>query len=135
MRLVPVPHGKVDDVWPDVRGMIANAAERSFGRMSADTIRQALEDRAMQLWLADDGDIQAVAVTELLTYATGLKVCDMVIVTGAGRNSWLALIDGIKAWAEQNGCVRIQAQARPGWAEIMKPFGWRETHRFIEVEI
>lgn len=135
MHLVPVAHGMVHDVWPDVQGLIENAAKRSFGRMTADSIRQALADRAMQLWLAEDDEIQAVAVTELLTYATGLKVCDMVIVTGEGRNSWLALINGIRAWAEANGCVRIQAQARPGWAEVMKPLGWRETHRFIEVEI
>jgi len=131
-RLHPVPATSLDEYWPVVRDQIADATKRSGGRFSASVIYDALSSRAMQLWLAVNGSVQALAVTEILTYGTGLKVCSIIIVTGEDRNSWSPLVRGISDWASQNGCKRIEAWARPGWAKVT---GWKETHRLIEAEI
>ncbi len=127
--LHPVPSGLLDHYWPIIEGDIEAATARSNGRLDKGVIFDALTERAMQLWFAVDGRIKALAVTELKTYKTGLKVCSILIVTGEDRDLWMRLIEGIKDWARQNGCKRIEAWARPGWAKVL---GWKETHRLIE---
>jgi|TARA_R100001530_G_scaffold127431_1_gene96639 hypothetical protein len=129
VRLQPVPADMLDHFWPEVEGAVEAAVERSAGRFSSETIHNALQERSMQLWLAVNGSVQALAITEVVTFKTGLKVCSMVIVTGENRESWMPLMDGIKTWAKAEGCDRIEAWARPGWAKIT---GWKETHRLIE---
>ena len=129
MRLQPVPSAHVGHYWPSVESLIEAATARSNGRHSAATIKSALIDKQMQLWLVMNNCLNAVIVTELLTYPTGLKVCGFVIVTGENHQKWLRLAEDIKGWAKENGCERIEGWARPGWAKIT---GWKETHRLIE---
>lgn len=129
-ELAAIYSDRIDITWPLAEPLISKAVERSSGRHSSETIKAALKDRAMQLWLALDGmEPKAVVVTELVTYATGLKACSFVIVVGEDRDEWVHMIEGIKFWARQNECEIIEAWARPGWQRVM---GWRESHRLIE---
>jgi hypothetical protein len=71
------------------------------------------------LWLAWDGTrIQAAAVTEL--HATEWrKVCVVVACGGAGVNRWIALLDGIEAYARAAGCAAVRIMGRKGWIRLL----------------
>lgn len=130
MILAPIPREEIPEIWHHAEPFIFDAVKRSSGRHSVKTVRDALDDERMQLWMMiEGGEAYAVVVTELITYATGLKACSGVIVTGRERDKWLHLFEPIKNWARQNGCELIEAWARPGWQRVL---GWRETHRLIE---
>lgn len=119
--------------WPEAKGMIATACERSSGRFTPDTIGDMLVNGKMQGWtITQDGHILAVLVTEVLTYATGLKTLSFVIVTGVSHETWLHHTEDFRALAKEANCDIMEAWARPGWAKVT---GWRETHRLIETRV
>jgi hypothetical protein len=132
MNLTAIQADYIDEIWSDVRESIVDACSRSNGRLTADLVEDRLRRKEMQLWLAVNGSIRGVCITEVVTHDTGLKVCSIVIGTGDGHQEWSHLIDGIEKWAKAIGCKRIDSRLRPGWVKPFKEFGWRETHRFME---
>lgn len=125
-QLVCVPPDEAVRTWPHVRDLIFAAMKRgdlgSFRPVEASVLRgEAL------LWLAiaragDDGArIQAAAVTEL-HQSEWRKVCVVVACGGAERTCWIALLDGIEAYAREAGCSATRIMGRKGWARVLPAY-------------
>ena len=74
-------------------------------------------------------------MTEIKTYRTGLKVCDIVLLAGRQRQKWIDMIGDLEDWAKSIGCSRIEAVARQGWARVMKDWGWNTQYLMIDKEL
>jgi hypothetical protein len=117
-RLVCVPSDRAAAVWPHVRALI-HAAMKRGDLSSFRPVEAAVLAGDALLWLAWDGTrIQAAAVTEL--HATEWrKVCVLVACGGAGVNRWIALLDGIEAYARAAGCAAVRIMGRKGWMRLL----------------
>ena len=132
----PWPAAQVPTAWRAVVEHVDRANARSGGRYSSKATLHALMSGRMQLWTVEKGGrTLSCAITELITYPTGLTVCSLVAVTGQHRHEWTDAWRNIAEWAKGHGALRLESWARPGWSRVMKKDGWKETHRLIEVEI
>jgi hypothetical protein len=132
--LIGIPPAEVDAVWPLVEPQIAAVCRRGRGKESPDDIRQALKARDQQLWLAWDGAIAAVAVTQIVRHPRK-TCCRIRICAGRERRSWQAHIAAIEAWARAKGCAAMELIARPGWSRVLARHGYEITHVFCEKEL
>lgn len=134
--LVPVPAPDLEQWWPKVELEIARAVKRG-GRYSGQSVKDAILDRRMQLWLAvEDGQVICVCVTEILTYPL-CRVASVFITVGRDYHKWAHYMLGLSEWAKANGCARMEAWARPGWFRILKNIikGLRMPHVHLEWDI
>lgn len=129
-----IPATEVEAVWPLVAPLIAAACTRGGGKRTPNDVRRALADRDQQLWLAWDGSVVALAVTEIACYPRK-KCCRILICTGRERQSWQHRLAVIEAWAKAQGCVAMELIARPGWSRLLKGQGYAITHLFCEKEL
>ncbi len=125
MDLVNVGTDKLSEFWPEVRGLLHSALEYSGGRFSEKSILDCILTGEMQLWVVMDGiDIISVFVTNIMNYRTGLRVCDIILLSGNNMVKWLPdCTDRISEWASQIGCTKIQMMGRPGWEKALKNWG------------
>ena len=128
-QLVCVDPARAREVWPHVRALIHAAMKRGDLSSFRPVEASVLAGDAL-LWLAiaredgrerpdeDGAQIQAAAVTEL--HATEWrKVCVVVACGGAGVNRWIALLDGIEAYARAAGCAAVRIMGRKGWMRLL----------------
>jgi hypothetical protein len=115
-----VPPDRVAAVWPHVRTLIYAAMKR--GDLSSfRPVEAAVLAGDALLWLAWDPGaerIAAAAVTEL-HQSEWRKVCVVVACGGAGVNRWIALLDGIEAYARATGCAAVRIMGRKGWIRLL----------------
>lgn len=133
-RLIGIPSAEIDAVWPLAEPLIAGACRRGRHKDAPDDIRRALKACDLQLWLAWDGAIAALAVTQIATHPRK-TCCRIRICTGRERRSWEAHIATIEAWAKAQGCAAMELIARPGWSRILRRHGYDITHVFCEKEL
>lgn len=136
MHLVGIPGPEVEGVWPLIARRIAQATARSNGRFTESTIKAECVSGTQQLWVAWSADhraIRAVMVTQILTFPTGLRAVDVVIVTGEGRRDWVPLLADLEVWARAQDCALVQINARRGWARELSSY--RLSHIFLERRI
>ncbi|VIO77386.1 hypothetical protein [Bradyrhizobium ivorense] len=85
------------------------------------------------LWLAWDAlTIQAAAATVLINSEVG-KVCVITACGGVGMKRWLPLLDGIEAYARDEGCKRVRIYGRKGWMRVLE--GYREKHVILDKDL
>lgn len=131
--LVPVPAEQVGEWWERAAPDIDRAVKRG-GRYTVESVREAILDRRMQLWLAvENGEVLCVCVTEILVYPL-CKVLSVFITTGRERRKWAAYILDLSRWAKANGCRIGEAWARPGWYRVLRLIipGLRMPHVHLE---
>lgn len=116
-------------VWPAARHMIRRAIMRTgLGNFAA--VERAVLDGQQLLWLAWNGDkIEAAATTELALTERG-KICVLVACAGTQSERWLHLIDGIEAYASNEGCAGMRIYGRKGWGRVLN--GYRVRYAILE---
>lgn len=119
-------------IWESIKPLVESACLSSKGRFNAEDVKRWLDDGTWQLWAVEDEGIKAICTTEIINYP-GLKVCRVNIVTGKGRHDWQHFRFLIEEWARSQGCKRIEALARKGWARVFTEY--EMTHVFIEKEL
>jgi hypothetical protein len=129
--VIGIPADQIDRWWDDALPMIEKALKRGLGEWAASDIRTALLSRDMQMWGAFDGTLQAVMVTQILTYPQ-MKVCDLVLCGGRGLKFWKDNISDVEAWAAQQGCRMARLFGRRGW---IKALNWQEAYTVIYKEL
>jgi hypothetical protein len=118
VRLVCVPPDQAAAVWPHVRALIHAAIKRGDLSSFRPVEASVLAGDAL-LWLAWDGaQIQAAAVTEQHR-TEWRKVCVVVACGGAGVDRWIALLEGIEAYARAAGCAAVRIMGRKGWIRLL----------------
>lgn len=134
--LVPVPANEVGEWWDKAAPEIERAVKRG-GRYSVQSVKDAILDRRMQLWLAvENGEVICVCVTEILVYPL-CKVLSVFITTGRDYRKWADYMLALNEWAKANGCTMGESWARRGWFRILKHIitGLRRPHEHLEWDI
>jgi len=125
--------------------LLEKACSYSDGRFEPETVLAScagLNPRwHPQLWTAGylrQGDqpatIEAVAVTAITTYASGMRVLEVILVGGENAKGWMTFENKFAEWAAREGCSKIQMIGRKGWAKTLSG-AWREAARMFERDV
>jgi len=130
MMVAAVRPEVLDEHWNKLKVHFDNFAESSKGELTVDALKKMVDDGTRMCWVAVDGDIYAVALTEETVGGVWLDFCN-----GVERDKWgTEMVRMIKEYAKSRGKT-LKVFCRPGWAPwLKKEFGFRETHRFLELE-
>lgn len=124
-RLVCVDPARVNEFWPFVRGMIHRAVARGGGDIQQ--VEHDVLNGPDLLWIAWDGErLIAAAVTSLGTI-NGKKICTIVACGGSQWPEFGHLIEGLEAYAKNEGCVAMRIYGRIGWQRLLKGYGVRSV--------
>lgn len=110
-------------------------AEGSGGRLTLESILDALASNHYRLALVLDEEVRAAIVWQPIHWKTGLKEFEIVGLTGEGMKEWLHLDDELRAKAREMGFDVLRSSARPGWARVMKSKGYEMTHATLEIAL
>lgn len=127
-----MPAEAVAAVWPAVRPLVGAALAHADGRYAPEDVLAALRDRRMQLWLAGEGGLEAVCVTEILDYPRQRR-CNLFLCAGRARRRWLAGLAAIEGWARAEGCAAMELQGRRGWQRLLPDY--RPTHVLLRKDL
>lgn len=114
-----VPAEHIDNIWQYVEGEIKRLCDVD-GLYAPEDIKKSLKERSMQLWVYAPKDLQALCVTEIITYPR-MKICK-VGAAGNKRDDWHGFMSVIEAWAREQGCDKMHIHARKGWAKVLTSF-------------
>lgn len=123
VRIEMVPPAGVDALWPLVEPMLAPLFD-DYPLEDLEDVRASIESTHRQLWLVlRDGDIAAVAVTQIVTFPRA-RVLEIMAL--AGENV-LDVMKEFDEWATEvawlKSCDVIQVIGRPGWTKHFKQIG------------
>ncbi len=123
------------EIWPVVRDRIADAAEYSNGRFTDKTVADRILQNLMQLWvIIENGEIITSFVTQVNTYPTGIKSCDIYAIGGHDTKKCVdAFTAAVSEWAESVGCSSLEFIGRPGWQKILK--NWTRLSVMMELPL
>ena len=130
--LVCVDPRRILEALPHAIALLKSACRRTKLNAFEDIEQDILSGRSL-LWLALNGKvIQAAAATVLINSEIG-KVCVITACGGTGMKRWLPLLDGIEAYAKDEGCARVRIYGRKGWLRVLD--GYREKHVIMDKEL
>lgn len=139
-ELVQIPHDRILDVWPLIEDRVRRGVRNTRGRYTVEALRRKLLDRDWQLWLVwrpdgagRAGAVLAVVVTELYRELSGQKVASVRFTIGENRADWIELVATLEGWAAAQGCHKLEAWARKGWARCLKDY--KLTHVLLEKDL
>lgn len=138
--LAQIPPDRVRAFAPKTLALVLRACAYSGDRFDPETVYAAcaneLDWLKMQMWVwghtggGQPATAEAVAITCISTFGTGLRVLEIVLVAGQDAKAWLEFEDKLAAWALKEGCERMQVIGRKGWAKNLPH--WREAARMYE---
>lgn len=124
MELNFIDRAELPNIWSVVRNDILKAVDYSRGRYNEKAIVDGLITGAMQLWVLFDDEIKMSMITQIMTYPTGLKVCEVTLLGGLDSKEWVNFVVGeLDKWAVSLGCHSLQIIGRPGWEKVLKNWG------------
>lgn len=124
MQVTLVPREYIDDVWGRIERFMGMAAEYTFGRYTADDIKDSILNYEHDLWMAFDGeDIKGVVVTNFVQYPR-MRCLAMQFTAGEDLKDWKApMLALLQRWARDNNCDKIESSGRPGWPRVLRDDG------------
>lgn len=130
--LTGVPRRHLETMWPLVLPWLAAVEEYADGRETVSDLRKWLDGGELQLWvwMEEDDTVTGVLITEIVHMAKGL-ICRLRVCTGRDPERWIPSMSIIEAWAREEGCGGVEPIARPGWAKLLAPIGYRVTHQVM----
>ena len=138
LQIIP---SKVEDIWPLVHFMIAEALVYSGRYAEAEDIKQLLLSGDNQLFLvfgSEEGETNKVygVITTRIFENPNFKELQGLICTGKKMNLWEEkLINTLEKFAKVNGCKKVKAYMRPGYKKVMTKFGYKSRHVEFEKEL
>jgi hypothetical protein len=137
--LVCVDPIRVHQVWPHVEALIERAMQRG-GVSDFEELEQRVWRGQALLWIVWDGEKILAAVVTAISIANGRKLCT-IVACGAPSPSrkrgrvmvgerWLHLLDGIEAYARDEGCAAMVIVGRRGWERVLPQ--WRRRAVILE---
>lgn len=124
MNVSLVPREHVEAVWPRLSHYMGMAAEYTFGRYTADDIKDSVLAYDHDLWIAfTDEAIKGVVVTNFVQYPR-MRCLAMQFTAGEDLAEWKApMLELLQKWARDNSCDRIESSGRPGWPRVFRNDG------------
>jgi hypothetical protein len=132
-----VPANMVTTLGSQVEAKLGPVIARSRGRWDMNYLIKSLVTGEQQLWIAmtndDDAFIDGVAVTELITYPTGLKMLAIRYIGGENMNDWVwPGLDIMDRFARDAECQGIEASARFGFWKWLEGDGFARGFTMYE---
>lgn len=101
------------------------------GAFDEDDIYNLILQEKMQLWGIHDGDLKAVAVTEIIIYPK-IKRLRIVLIGGHEIDFWEALAEKtFNDFAKEKGCSGIEILGRRGWVRRLEKYGYQELETIV----
>ena len=138
LQIIP---SKVEDIWPLVHFMIAEALVYSGRYAEAEDIKQLLLSGDNQLFLvfgSEEGETNKVygVITTRIFENPNFKELQGLICTGKKMNLWEEkLINALEQFAKFNECKKVKAYMRPGYKKVMSKYGYKSRHIEFEKEL
>jgi hypothetical protein len=123
VKVFCIPRDQIIDYWPRVEAWI----DASYAKVGAPTPPHqdiAMMDGHAQLWIAwgSEGKILCGVVTRLAKMRSELH-CQLVAAGGVESQRWIgAMLATVQEWAKLEGCSKVTAQGRPGWAKLLRDY-------------
>jgi hypothetical protein len=123
-------------VFPTIDSYLEKAAKYTYGRFSANDIKNELLIKQQQLWIAfDEIDTYGFVVTEIIQYPK-MRVLIMHFTAGKDLVKWKdAMLVDLQDFAKFNDCKIIESYGRPGWAKVFKNDGYKQQFIFYELPV
>ena len=139
MQVTWVPTEHIEFVWPNIREYMMGAAEFTFGRFTAEDIKNELLRRQgeQQLWIAfeDKDNFYGAVVTEVYQYPQ-MRALIMHFTGGKQLPKWKKpMLKILQQFAADNECDAIESYGRPGWAKVFKKDGYEQRFIFYELPV
>jgi len=139
MQVTWVPTEHIEFVWPNIREYMMGAAEFTFGRFTAEDIKNELLRRQgeQQLWIAfeDKDNYYGAVVTEVYQYPQ-MRALIMHFTGGKQLPKWKKpMLEILQQFAADNECDVIESYGRPGWAKVFKKDGYEQRFIFYELPV
>jgi hypothetical protein len=107
----------IPGIWKDTLPLLQKPIKRS-GTHSEDDVLGAVMDGRAQLWIQKREYIDAVAVTEIVSYPRMRMV--HVWLAGARRKAdWKEFNDVIVRWGRERACKFVKIDGRVGWLRVV----------------
>lgn len=135
-QLYDVPAEHIDRLWPQIEGLIEAAVATARGAETAFDVRRMLNARDAQLWIWwDAGQVELLAITELKVYPRRLAARIKICTGRATAERMRACVLVIEAWARAQGATAMRHEARKGYARVLAPLGYTQTHVVLEKDL
>jgi hypothetical protein len=139
MQVTWVPTEHIEFVWPNIKEYMMGAAEFTFGRFTAEDIKNELLRRQgeQQLWIAfeDKDNFYGAVVTEVYQYPQ-MRALIMHFTGGKQLPKWKKpMLEILQQFAADNECDVIESYGRPGWAKVFKKDGYEQRFIFYELPV
>jgi len=133
--IVAIPPEQIEDIWIQVSPLLEKALNKNPGDIDLELVRERLESGEYLLMCAIENDkILASFAVELVNEKR--KTANIVLCGGERMDDWLdQFMDTIKPLVRDQGCEAITIMGRAGWQRKMKPYGFSETARILEVKL
>lgn len=125
VELLAVPCEHVSFAIEECGDMLQLALNEGGCRYSLDNIREACEQRDMQMFLArGESDLRGVLVTQIVQYPTK-RILEMAFMAGIGISDMLLFEHDIEKFARECGVDDIEIVGRIGWSKVLGK-DWRQ---------
>ena len=103
--------------------------QNNFGEATPDDVREACQDRNMQLWVISRNRLTIGAVTTMLVNYDRKRVVRVVTLGGKDFDQWVQQgLDYLKAWGIEAGCTDIEVCVRQGFERKLTQLGFQTGH-------
>ena len=133
--IIAIQPYNLDSVWIEIAPLIEKGLFFNTGDITLNDAHDRIESGEYLLICATQGnEIQAAIVVELVTQSR--KTCNIVLAGGTDMDNWLDdFMNEIKSLAAEQGAEALTIMGRKGWLRKMKPYGFEETARILEVAL
>ena len=120
--------------YPDELIMLQKAYEPGMADETYQMLLDSLHEKRALLWLAFDGDkTYGAAVTQIVVYPNGRRVCVILACAGHHWSHWSNTIENIEMYARLEGCAAVRLSGRKGWKRVLR--GYREPWVMLEKDL
>ena len=127
----------IELVWPQINGYAERCAKYTYGRFTAEDMKQGvLTNPAQQLWIAfDERGIVAFWITEIIEYPQ-MRTLMLHFVGGKDFHSWRVVgFPILQKFCKEHGCKVMESYGRPGWKKMWEAEGYKAKFVFYELPV
>lgn len=113
------------DVWEEIRPLLAVSAEVSKGMISLQSIEYVLKtEAAVAFTTVRNSAVELVIVCQLVDYDS-YRAARIIACAGKNLAGASKFLDVVEEWAVASGAVEIEGWCRPLMARLTRRLGWQ----------
>jgi hypothetical protein len=125
---------QVAHYWPDILRELRETNMYEF--WTPEQIFERLANGAMQCWALSDSEIRLILLTDVIVYASGVRVLRFVGGVGKRLKEFLPLIvEVFGRITRQLKCDHVEVAGRKGWERLLKPYGFKHSFTVLTLDL